>query len=50
MSAKVDFAVCQTFELGRALQFPILATRLNIATGQTTTPVALVQIAIQTEG
>ncbi|MNI63014.1 hypothetical protein D3C73_1183580 [compost metagenome] len=47
MGAEVDFAVCQAFELCRPLQPPVLATGLDITAGQASTPVALVQRAVE---
>ncbi len=50
MGAEVDLAIRQALEFGRALQLPVLATGLDIATGQASAPVAFVQRAIQAQG
>ncbi|MCY1449740.1 hypothetical protein D9M71_664990 [compost metagenome] len=50
MGAKIDFAVRQPLEFCRTLQLPVLATGLDVAAGQTSSPVALVQCAVQTKG
>ena len=49
MGAEVDFAVRQAFEFRRPLQLPVLATGLDITAGQASTPIALVQIAVEAE-
>jgi len=50
MGAKIDFAVRQPLKFRRTLQLPVLATGLDIAAGQASAPVALVQRSVEAEG
>ncbi len=50
MGAEVDLAVRQPLQFCRALQPPVLATGLDIAAGQASAPVAVVQAAVETQG
>ncbi|MNO74442.1 hypothetical protein D3C76_654400 [compost metagenome] len=50
MGAKIDFAVRQPFQFRRPLQLPVLATGLDIAAGQASAPVALVQRTVEADG
>ncbi|MNE35768.1 hypothetical protein D3C80_1295450 [compost metagenome] len=49
VGAEVELPISEAIEPGWCLQFPILPTGLDSATGQATAPVAFVQVAVKTQ-